>query len=109
MTFAIGRRQGTGLLQALLQLGQRFIHQRFDFRHIRRRTFLFEQGNGVFVFLDLLRGVGRVEGVAVLSSGIKVSALSTIFSRGATGKSSFLAMAARCWLAWVRSLITSMV
>ena len=69
MAFTVSRCQGAGLLQTLLQLGQRFIHQRFYFRHIRRSAFLFEQGNGVFVFLDLLRGVGRVKRVTVLKLG----------------------------------------
>lgn len=64
--FTVGRCQGAGLLQTLFQLGQRLIHQRFYFRDIRRGTFLLEQRDGVFVFLDLLRGVGSIEGITVL-------------------------------------------
>lgn len=62
MTFAVGGCQGTSLLQALFQLGQRFIHQRFYFRDIGRGAFALEQGDGLFVFLDLLCGVGGSHG-----------------------------------------------
>jgi hypothetical protein len=90
-----------------LQLGQRFVSERLDLRHVGGLGLLLDLLDGFFSGLDLAGGISNDSPSA--TCGIRVLALSATSSRGATGKSSFLAIFAKCWLAVVRSLITMMV